>query len=108
MNERKTLVAATLAEVTLLVGVLAGYLIAIAARLRSVSSTLGSVTFGVRAIETQTAPVGPRLREINGALEGVAAALQDVVGESRTGTTTSTDGSTGSIDAPGDVPPPTT
>ena len=75
MNERKTLIAVTLGEVALLVGVLAGYLIAIAARLRSVSKTLGSVTFGVRAIETQTAPIGPRLRDINAALEQVAGAL---------------------------------
>ena len=81
MNERKTLIAVTLGEVVLLVGVLAGYLIAIAARLRSVSTKLGTVTFGVRAIETQTAPVGPRLREINAALEGVAGALRDVVGD---------------------------
>ena len=81
MNERKTLIAATLGEVLLLVGVLAGYLVAIAARLRSVSTKLGTVTFGVRAIETQTAPVGPRLREINAALEGVAGALREVVGD---------------------------
>ena len=111
MNERKTLIAATLGEVTLLVAVLAGYLIAIAARLRSVSKTLGSVTFGVRAIETQTAPIGPRLREINGALGQVAAALQDVVGDVRETPPTTTDGqgdTTGVIEAPGDVPPPTT
>ena len=110
MNERKTLIAATLAEVTLLVGVLAGYLIAIAARLRSVSSTLGQVTFGVRAIETQTAPIGPRLREINGALEGVAAALQDVVGDTAEKTTTASgDGDDpGAIESRGDLPRPTT
>ena len=81
MNQRKTLIAATLAEVLLLVAVLAGYLIAIATRLRKVSSTLGKITFGVRAIETQTEPIGPRLREINGALEQVAEALQDVAGD---------------------------
>ena len=109
MNDRKTLIALTLGEVTLLVGVLAGYLIAIAARLRSVSATLGLVTFGVRAIETQTAPVGPRLREINGALEGVAAALQDVVGQAPDASSTTSDGDEpGTIDAPGDRPTPTT
>jgi hypothetical protein len=111
MNGRKTLIAATLGEVTLLVGVLAGYLIAIAARLRSVSSTLGSVTFGVRAIETQTEPIGPRLREINGALEQVAAALRDVVGEEpggQTGSAAESEDPTGTIDAPDDLPRPTT
>lgn len=108
MNERKTLIAATLAEVLLLVGVLAGYLIAIAARLRSVSKTLARVTFGVRAIETQTAPIGPRLREINGALEQVAAALQDVVGDDESKTSTASAEETGTIEASADVPPPTT
>jgi uncharacterized protein YoxC len=81
MNQRRTLIAATLAEVGLLVVVLAGYLIAIAARLRNISSTLGKVTFGVRAIEKQTESIGPRLRDVNGALEQVAAALGEVAGD---------------------------
>lgn len=72
------LIIVTLVEVLLVVLVLAGYLIAIAATLRRVSKTLGLVTFGVRAIEKQTEPIGPRLRDINGALEQVAAALDDV------------------------------
>ncbi len=74
---KKTLIGATLGEVVLLVAVLAGYLIAIAETLRRVSRTLGQVTFGVRAIERQTQPVGPRLNEINGALEQAAAALEE-------------------------------
>ncbi len=69
------LIVLTLVEVLLLVVVLAGYLIAIAATLRKVSHTLGLITFGVRAIEMQTAPIGPRLNEINTALEQVAGAL---------------------------------
>ena len=72
---RKWLIAATLGEVLLLVAVLAGYLIAIADRLRRVSSTLGKVTFGVRAIEKQTQPIGPVVKDINSALEQVAGAL---------------------------------
>lgn len=75
------LIIVTLAEVLLLVVVLAGYLIAISTKLRKVSHTLGLVTFGVRAIETQTASIGPSLRAVNGALEQVAGALQEVVGE---------------------------
>ena len=59
----------------LLVAALAGYLIAIAATLRKVSQALARVAFGVRAIERQTEPIGPRLREINEALEQVAGAL---------------------------------
>ena len=72
------LIIVTLIEVLLVVLVLAGYLIAIAATLRRVSKTLGLVTFGVRAIERQTDPIGPALKDINGALEQVAAALDDV------------------------------
>lgn len=69
------LIVLTLVEVLLLVVVLAGYLIAIAATLRKVSKTLGLVTFGVRAIDRQTEPIGPRLRDINAALEQAAGAL---------------------------------
>ena len=72
------LIIVTLVEVLIVVLVLAGYLIAIAATLRRVSKTLGLVTFGVRAIERQTEPIGPALGDINGALEQVAAALDDV------------------------------
>jgi uncharacterized protein YoxC len=66
------LIVLTLVEVALLVVVLAAYLVRIAATLRRVSHTLGLVTFGVRAIERQTEPIGPHLREINGALEEVS------------------------------------
>jgi hypothetical protein len=65
------LIIVTLVEVVLLVVVLATYLIIIAAKLRKVSATLGLVTFGVRAIEAQTAPIGPVLTDVNGALEQV-------------------------------------
>ncbi len=71
------LIVVTLIEVLLVVVVLATYLVTIAATLRKVSSTLGLVTFGVRAIEKQTEPIGPTVREINGALEQVAAALDE-------------------------------
>lgn len=77
---RTLLIALTLLELALLVAVLAGYLIVIAAKLRHVSHTLGLVTFGVRAIEKQTEPIGPVVGEINGALEQVAGALESVVG----------------------------
>src|SRR5262245_43749939 len=77
---KTVLIVLTLVEVALLVAVLAGYLIAIAARLRKVSHTRGLVTFGVRAIEKQTEPIGPVVRDVNGSLEQVAAALEEVVG----------------------------
>lgn len=72
---RNRLIAATVGEVVLLVAVLAGYLVSIADTLRRVSTTLGKVTFGVGAIEKQTQPLAPRLREVNDALERVAGAL---------------------------------
>ena len=75
---KSVLIIVTLVEVVLLVAVLATYLIIIAAKLRNVSSTLGLVTFGVRAIEKQTAPIGPVLADVNGALEQVAGALEQV------------------------------
>ena len=75
---KTVLIIVTLVEVVLLVAVLATYLIIIAAKLRNVSSTLGLVTFGVRAIEKQTAPIGPVLTDVNGALEQVAGALEEV------------------------------
>ena len=74
------LIVLTLAELAILVIVLAGYLIAIAATLRKISHTLGLVTFGVRAIEKQTEPIGPVATDINGALEQIADALESVVG----------------------------
>ena len=75
---KTALIVVTLIEVALLVVVLAVYLVAIAGTLRKVSATLGLVTFGVRAIEKQTEPIGPVLGEINGALEQVADALDAV------------------------------
>jgi len=74
------LIVLTLVEVAILVAVLAIYLIVIAATLRRVSHTLGLVTFGVRAIEKQTEPIGPVAQDINADLEAVAGALESVVG----------------------------
>lgn len=102
------LIVLTLVEVLLLVGVLAGYLIAIAKTLRNVSKTLGLVTFGVRAIESQTASIGPRVLQVNGALEQVAGALGSVVGEPSAQPTedATANAAAGSIEAGSDVPRP--
>ena len=78
---KTVLIVLTLVEVAVLVVVLATYLILIARKLSRISKTLGLVTFGVRAIEKQTQPIGPVLADINGALEGVANALEQVVGK---------------------------
>ncbi len=80
--KNETLGRVAIAEVVLLVGVLAGYLIAIAATLRRVSETLARVTFGVRAIERQTAPLAATLRDVNADLATVADALEGSDGRS--------------------------
>jgi hypothetical protein len=72
---KTVLIVLTLVEVGIVVAVLAIYLLLIAATLRTVARTLGLVTFGVRAIEKQTEPLGPVLEEINGALLRVAELL---------------------------------
>ena len=82
---KTALIVVTLVEVGVLVLVLASYLIAIAATLRTVARTLGLVTFGVRAIEKQTEPLGPVLKEINAGLEQVAGLLGIPPAERRVG-----------------------
>lgn len=74
-RRRRVLTALTLLEVVALVGVLAGYLIVVAAALRRISRTLAKVTFGVRAIESQTRPVGPALAAVADDLDAVAGTL---------------------------------
>ncbi|MHB2023162.1 MAG: hypothetical protein ACYCO3_07525 [Mycobacteriales bacterium] len=74
------LIALTLVEVVLLVAVLASYLVAIARSLRRTAILLGKVSFGVRAIEGQTVPIGPRVTRINTQLATIAAALDDLTG----------------------------
>ena len=103
------LIVLTLVEVLLLVVVLAGYLIAIAKTLRNISQTLGLVTFGVRAIESQTAPIGRALTDVNGALGTVAGALQEIVGDPPAPATDDTAaGSPGSIESRSDLQRPAT
>lgn len=63
------LVVLTVLEALLLVGALAFYLVAIIRRLRTISSILGKVAFGVRAVESQTRPIGTSVEAVNAALE---------------------------------------
>ena len=79
------LIIVTAVECALLITVLALYLLSIAATLRTVARTLGLVTFGVRAIEKQTEPLGPVLRDVNAGLEQVAALLGLPPAERRVG-----------------------
>jgi|SRR5215213_6618654 len=72
---KTVLIVLTLAELLVLVLVLAVYLLSIAATLRNIARTLGLVTFGVRAIEKQTEPLGPVLADVNESLQQVAGLL---------------------------------
>lgn len=72
-----TLLILSLIEIALLVIVLAIYLTVIGNQLRSISRTLAKVTFGVRAVETMCAVIGPATDRINGNLVDIAASLQE-------------------------------
>ncbi len=65
----------TVLEIAGLVVVLAIYLTTISRLLNSISANLGRITFGVRAVETQCAVIGPAVDRINGNLSETANAL---------------------------------
>ncbi len=72
------LVTLTIVEIVLVVVVLVYYLARVAASLRRTAVLLGKVSFGVRAIETQTQVIGPSVVAVNGQLDGIADALADL------------------------------
>jgi hypothetical protein len=72
------LVTLTIVEIVLVVAVLVYYLVRIAASLRRTATLLGKVSFGVRAIETQTEVIGPSVTKVNEQLVTVADALADL------------------------------
>lgn len=61
----------TILEIGGLVLVLAIFLTIIARQLNSISATLAKITFGVRAVETMCAVIGPAVERINGNLAEV-------------------------------------
>jgi hypothetical protein len=66
----------TIIEIAALVGVLAIYLTVIGNQLKSICASLARITFGVRAVETMCAVIGPAVDRINGNLQDVAENLQ--------------------------------
>ncbi len=66
----------TVLEIVLLVIVLAFFLNRVAAQLNHISSNLARVTFGVRAVETQCAVIGPAADRINANLTEAAGGLE--------------------------------
>jgi hypothetical protein len=75
---RGLLITLTAIEIVIFLGALVVYLVRITRSLRQISLFLGKVTFGVRAIESQTAPIGPSVVKINEQLRGIDAALAGV------------------------------
>jgi len=74
------LVVLTILEILVVVAVLVVFLVAIARSLRRTAALLAKVSFGVRAIESQAAPIGPSVLTVNSQLTGIAAALGAVTG----------------------------
>lgn len=72
------LITLTVIEIALVLGAVAVYLILIDRSLRTTATYLSKVTFGVRAIESQCAPIGPRVTQINRQLAGIAGGLGDL------------------------------
>jgi uncharacterized protein YoxC len=66
----------SIVDIVALVVVLAFFLAWVARLLNSISGTLGKVTFGVRAVETQCAVIGPAADEINANLKVAAHNLE--------------------------------
>lgn len=81
------LIVLTVVEAVVFVAVLATYLILLHRRLSQTCVYLGKIAFGIRAVESQTASIGPSvlrinktLREINGALGPIAAKAERLTG----------------------------
>ena len=75
---RTLLITLTVLEIVLVIWVLAFYLIRISRSLFMTAQHLAKVTFGVRAVETQCASIGPSVTRINEQLEGISAAMSSV------------------------------
>lgn len=81
------LVVLTVAEILLLVTVLAAYLVAIHRRLLAINRTLGKIAFGVRAVESQTASIGPSVVALNQGLESAMGVVGPLVEKAERATT---------------------
>jgi hypothetical protein len=72
----RLLVFFTVFEIALVVLTLAYFLNRVARQLNHISATLAKVTFGVRAVETQCAVIGPAADRVNANLGEAAAGLE--------------------------------
>jgi len=69
-------VVATVFEIVLVVLTLAYFLNRVAGQLVHIAATLAKVTFGVRAVETQCAVIGPAADRVNANLGEAAGGLE--------------------------------
>ncbi len=77
---RTLLIVLTVAEITLVIGVIAFYLMRISRSLHMTAKHLAKVTYGVRAVETQCVSIGPSVTRINeqlGVIAGAVGAIAD-------------------------------
>ena len=74
-------VVLTVFEIAMLIGTLAFFLNVVAKQLNRISATLAKITFGVRAVETQCAVIGPAVERINGNLADAAGALNEAAAQ---------------------------
>ena len=81
---RSLLIVLSVVEILLLVVALAYYLMRIARSLYVSSQFLAKVTFGVRAIETQCASIGPSVVKVNSQLAVIAGALDGLATQAET------------------------
>jgi hypothetical protein len=81
---RTLLIVLSVFEILLVVAALAFYLWRIARSLRASSANLAKVTFGVRAIETQCASIGPSVVKVNSQLVTIAGALDAIATKAET------------------------
>ncbi len=72
------LVVLTVAEIVVALAVVATYLTLVARHLNSIATNLGKVAFGVRAIESQTAAIGPAAVRLNEELAAITGALPTI------------------------------
>lgn len=72
---RTFLIIVTAVEIVLVIGVLAVYIVLITRTLRRTNRYLGQVAFGVRAIESQTRPIGPSVTRLNEQLAAIDGAF---------------------------------
>ena len=65
----------TVLDIVVFVAVLGYFLAKVARQLNSISANLGKITFGVRAVESETSTIGKAVPRLNQALSEVAAGL---------------------------------